>query len=43
MRIGERLERLKVRFFVWLMLTFRLRPRAVNNFSFARAVEKNRE
>jgi hypothetical protein len=43
MRIGERFERLKIRFFVWLMLTFRLRPRAVDSFDFARAVKEDRE
>jgi hypothetical protein len=43
MRIEERLERLKVRFFVWVMLTFKLRPKAVDGFSFARAVEEDRE
>jgi hypothetical protein len=43
MRIGERFERLKVRFLVWLMLTFRLRPRAVDGFSFVKAVEEDRE
>jgi hypothetical protein len=43
MRIGDRLERLKIRFFVWVMLAFRLRPKAVDGFSFARAVEEDRE
>jgi hypothetical protein len=43
MRIGDRFERLKIRFFVWLMLTFRLRPKAVDGFNFARAVEEDRE
>ena len=43
MRIGERLERLKIRFLVRVMLAFKLRPRAVDGFSFARAVHEDRE
>jgi hypothetical protein len=43
MRIGERLERFKVRFLVQVMLAFRLRPKAVDGFSFARVVEEDRE
>jgi hypothetical protein len=43
MEFMGKLEGLKVRFLVWLMLAFRLRPRAVDGFSFAKAVHEDRE
>jgi hypothetical protein len=43
MEFRSRLERLKIRFIVWVMLTFRLRPRALPGFDAVKMVQEERE